>query len=320
MPSFQTTSALAALKTRLYKDFQSAMTAAPAHSQRLGLYTVIDSDTEFNTYNWLAAMAGMREWLGPRIVESFKERSFTIYNKHYEKTLEVNADQLDDSPMTAVADASLRMAIFLEGARKLEDDLLFNPSSTAMGAISGLLALATTSTCYDGQFFFDTDHPTDLDGTGTQSNYESTAFALTSANFQTARARMMGYKGENGRPLGIMPNLLVVPPALEKAAHDIVTAEFGSSGATNIQRGMAQVAVVPELSALPSGDTSWYLFDVQSPGPKPFILQNRQALKMVALTGPSDMPVFDRNVYQWGIDRRVGAGFGIWQKAFKGIA
>lgn len=318
MPSFQTTSALAALKTRIYHDFSKAFTGAPVHSQRLGLYTEMPSDTEYNTYDWLASMAGMREWIGPRIVESFKERSFTIYNKHYEKTLEVNADKLDDSPMSAIADAAARLAIFMEGARKLEDDLLLNPSSTAMGAVPGLLAVATTTVCYDGQYFFDTDHPTDLDSTGTQSNYESTGLALNSANFQTARARMMAFKGENGRPLGIMPNLLVVPPALEKAARDIVVAEFNSSGATNTQRGMATVEVVPELSAL--SDTAWYLFDTVSPGPKPFILQRRKELTLTALTGPSDMPVFDRNVYQWGMDRRVGAGFGIWQKAFKGVA
>ncbi len=319
MPGIQTTAALAALKTRLYKVFQDALVnQSPAHSMRLGLYSEMPSDTEFNTYDWLASQPGMREWLGPRIVEGFKERAFTIYNKHYEKTLEVNADKLDDSPMTAVGDAAARLSILLEAARKLEDDLLFNTTSTAMGVISGLLASATTTTCYDGQYYFDTDHPTDLDATGTQSNYESTGFALSDTNFQTARARMMAFKGENGRPLGILPNLLVVPPALEKTAHTIVTAQYGASGASNVQQGMARVEVIPELSAL--SDTAWYLFDTQSSGAKPFILQNRKPLNMVSLMGPTDAPVFDRNVYQWGIDRRVGAGFGVWQKAFKGVA
>jgi phage major head subunit gpT-like protein len=317
MPGIQTPAALAALKTRLFKDFQAAMTASPVHSARLGLYTTINSDTEFNTYDWLASMPGMREWIGPRIVEGFKERSFTIYNKHFERTLEVNADKLDDSPMSAIADASLRMSLFMEAARKLDDDLLFNATTTAMGGISGLLAAGTATVCYDGQFFFDTDHPTDLDATGTQSNYEAAAFALTGPNFATARARMMAYKGENGRPLGIMPNLLVVPPALENTAHGIVTALYGSSGASNVQVGQAKVEVVPELAAI--SDVQWYLFDTISPGPKPFILQNRKPLSLVALTAESDPEKFRRNVYQWGIDRRVGAGYGIWQKAFKGV-
>lgn len=315
---FQTTSVLAALKTQLDKNFRSTFGNAAVHSKRLGLYSEIPSGAKSNTYDWLANMAGMREWIGPRIVESFKERSFEIINKHYEKTLEVNINSLEDSAVSAISDAGARQMIFLEGANKLDDDLLFNPSSTAMGAVSGLLAVATSSTCYDGQNFFDTDHPTDLDATGTQSNYEAAAFALSSANFATARARMMGFKGENGRPLGIMPNLLVVPPALENTAHGIVTALVGASGATNTQAGLAKVEVIPELSAL--SDTAWYLFDTISAGVKPFILQNRSPLKMAMLSGPTDAPVFNRNAYEWGIDRRVGAGFGVWQRAFKGVA
>lgn len=319
MPGIQTPAALAALKTRLFTAFQAAMTASPVHSGRLGLYTVIDSDTEFNTYNWLASLPGMREWIGPRIVEGFKERSYTIYNKHYERTLEVNIDKLEDSPMSAIADAGLRMELLLEAARKLEDDLLFNAAVSApvMGQIGGLLAGGATTACYDGQFFFDTDHPTDLDGTGTQSNYEASGFALNTTNFATARARMMAYKGENGRPLGIMPNLLVVPPALENTAHGIVTALYGSSGASNVQVGQAKVEVVPELSAL--SDSRWFLFDTMSPGPKPFILQNRKPLNM-EFRGAGEAPAFERNVYQWGINRRCGAGYGVWQKAFSGSA
>lgn len=315
---FSTTTALAALKTQLAKNFRSTFGSAAVHSKRLGLYSEIPSSAKSNTYDWLANMAGMREWIGPRIVESFKERSFEIINKHFEKTLEVNIDALEDSAVSAIADAGARQMIFLEGANKLDDDLLFNASSTAMGAVSGLLGVATATTCYDGQYFFDTDHPTDLDATGTQSNYESTGFALTQANFITARTRMMGFKGENGRPLGILPNLLVVPPALENAAHLIVTAAYGSSGASNTTLGQARVEVVPELSAL--SDTAWYLFDTVSGGVKPFILQNRQPLRQVMLSGPTDAPVFNRNAYEWGIDRRVGAGFGIWQRAFKGVA
>lgn len=315
----QTPAVLAALKTRLHKDFQAALTKpAMVHSRRLGLYSYFDSDTEFETYDWLASMPGMRKWLGPRIVESFKERAYQIFNEHFEKTIEVDRDKLADSPMSAIGNAAARLAVIMEGANKLEDDLLFNASSTATGAISGLLALGASTVCYDGQYFFDTDHPTDLDGTGTQSNYEASGFALSAANYQTARSRMMSFKGENNRPLGIIPNLLAIPPALEKTGKEIVVAQVGSSGATNVQAGTAQVEVIPELAIL--GDTRWFLFDTITSGPKPFILQLREALKMVERTAPSDAPVFERNKLQWGLDRRCGAGFGIWQKAFSGSA
>lgn len=39
---------------------------------------------------------------------------------------------------------------------------------------------------------------------------------LTAANYAAARASMSSIKGDQGRVLGIRPNVLVVPPALER--------------------------------------------------------------------------------------------------------
>jgi phage major head subunit gpT-like protein len=41
---------------------------------------------------------------------------------------------------------------------------------------------------------------------------------LTPANYEAARAAMMAFKGDGGRPLGVKPNVLIVPPSLEGAA------------------------------------------------------------------------------------------------------
>ncbi len=313
MPGFSTTATLAALRTRLSKAFTDAMVNAPVFSDSLGLYTKTDIDTESLTLDWLATLGPMREWVGPRIVEGFKERSYQITTKHYEKTVEINKDKLDDSPMTAISSEETRMRLFTEAARKLEDDLLVDSSI-------GLIVNGHSRTGYDGQNFFDTDHPTDIDNvTGTQSNYESTGFALTAANLQTAWARMVGFRGENGRPLGAAPNVLVIPVALKKTADDILTAQYGSSGASNTQVGMIpRVVTIPELDAIST--TAWYLFDTASPGLKPFILLNRSPLKMVMKSAPTDDDVFWRNALVWGMDRRVGAGYGAWFKAFKGVA
>jgi phage major head subunit gpT-like protein len=307
MSGIQTPAALAALKTRLFKTFGEAMASAPVFSERLGLMTDMPSDTETNTYDWLASLSGMQEWIGPRMVDGFKERVFTIRNKHYEKTVEVNRDQLDDSPMTAIGSASERLRMLVESGRKLSDDLLLD-----------VLTNGHARTCYDGQNFFDTDHPTDLDAAGTQSNYEASGFALTGPNFATARARMMSFRGENGRPLGVRPNLLVVPPTLENTALGILQAIYGANGSSNVQAGQAKVEVVPELEAVST--TQWYLFDTQSTGAKPFIRQLRKALQLVGRTAENDEPVFTRNAYQWGVDARLGVGYGVWFKAFKGAA
>jgi phage major head subunit gpT-like protein len=77
--------------------------------------------------------------------------------------------------------------------------------------------------------------------------------ALNPATYAATRAAMMSVKNADGRPLGIKPSLLVVPPALEEAAREILQAQFiigdaAVGGAkTNIWQGTADLLVVPEL-------------------------------------------------------------------------
>ena len=66
---------------------------------------------------------------------------------------------------------------------------------------------------------------------------------LTATSYEEARVSMMERKGDYGRPLGIRPTHLVVPPSLEKDALEIVNAERLSSGATNVYRGTAELHV-----------------------------------------------------------------------------
>ena len=77
---------------------------------------------------------------------------------------------------------------------------------------------------------------------------------LNSTNYVAARAAMMSVQNADGRPLGLKPNLLLVPPSLEAEARQILQAQFiigdpTSGGAkTNIWQGTADLLVVPELT------------------------------------------------------------------------
>lgn len=66
--------------------------------------------------------------------------------------------------------------------------------------------------------------------------------------YKDARAALSGMKGDYGRPLGLKPKLLVVPPSLEGAALEIVNSERDAAGATNVWKGTAEVLVVPWLA------------------------------------------------------------------------
>ena len=71
---------------------------------------------------------------------------------------------------------------------------------------------------------------------------------LDAAHYKTARESMLGMKGDHGRPLGIRPTHLLVPPSLEGQALEILNAERNAAGATNVYKGTAQLLVCPWLA------------------------------------------------------------------------
>ena len=71
---------------------------------------------------------------------------------------------------------------------------------------------------------------------------------LNAANYAVARAGLGNIKGDHGSPLGITPNLLLVPPSLESAGRQIVNSEYGTGGITNEWKGTAELVVCPWLA------------------------------------------------------------------------
>jgi phage major head subunit gpT-like protein len=76
---------------------------------------------------------------------------------------------------------------------------------------------------------------------------------LNTTNYAAARAAMMSFTNAEGAPLGIKPSLMVVPPALESKAREILHAQFiigdpdTGGSKSNIWQGTSDLLVVPEL-------------------------------------------------------------------------
>ena len=60
--------------------------------------------------------------------------------------------------------------------------------------------------------------------------------------------------------------------------------------------------------------TAWYLIDL-SKSLKPFIFQQREALKMEAITNPNSEYVFTNDAYMFGSSWRGAFCYGFWQQA-----
>jgi len=262
------------------------------------------SSTRQNTYAWMAKLPTLREWVGERVVNAIASHTYTIENKDFELTLELDRnDILDDQYglFNPVAEEIGR------SSRKWPDQQLVK-----------LIKAGTTTLCHDGQNFFDVDHPVDryTPSLGIQSNLFN--LVLNPDNYSALRTAMMTWVGEDQQPMGVSPNLLVVPPQLEQMARLILHADFiapqklagetqvGTN--TNTLKGTADLLVIPELAGEPR---AWYLLDTTRVI-KPFVFQLRQAPNFVQYTDTKAESVFRRKKFVYGVDARGNAGFGLW--------
>ncbi|PZU43928.1 MAG: hypothetical protein DI566_13495 [Microbacterium sp.] len=71
---------------------------------------------------------------------------------------------------------------------------------------------------------------------------------LDATSYEAARAAMIGMKGDFGRPLGIRPNKLIVPPSLEGAGRRLLQSQLVNGGESNPWAGTAELVVVPWLA------------------------------------------------------------------------
>lgn len=287
----------------LYTGYSTAFAggfgATPSFYQRVA--QVVPSSTRSNEYGWMGQIPRVREWIGDRVVQNISTSAYTIRNRDFELTVGVSRNDIEDDNVGIYGPMFQELG---RSAAAFPDELLWP-----------LVASGFTTNCYDGQYFFDTDHPV-LDANGVAQSQSNTGGGsgtawylfdasrmmrpfifqnrksmdqlirkdqptddnvfdrkeyvygvdgrcnvgfgfwqlaygskqtLDAAAYATARENIMGRKGDFARPLGLMPNLLVVPPSLEGAGRDILESDTLATGGRNKWYRTAELLVVPWL-------------------------------------------------------------------------
>ena len=148
---------LRTLGTSFNSKFKNGL--AMAASQRELVATTVPSSTASEEYGWLGKVPGMREWLGDRVIQNIETHEYTIKNRDWEQTIGVERNKIEDDNVGIYA------PLFEEMGRATEahpEELVFN-----------LLKAGFATPCYDGQNFFDTDHPV-LDANGEEISVANT--------------------------------------------------------------------------------------------------------------------------------------------------
>ena len=144
------------LRTTVRGEFNIAFKNANATSLYKRLATTIKSTSKTNTYDWLGKFPQMREWVGKRVLKDMSEASYQITNKKYEATLGVDRADIEDDNLGLYS--TIAQSMGQEANEFLDRE------------IAKLLKNGFTTTCYDGQNFFDEEHPVfeKVDGTGSK--------------------------------------------------------------------------------------------------------------------------------------------------------
>ena len=296
---------LTAVFISLKTTFQKAFDAAPSQWQETAMR--VSSDSSQNDYSWLSNFPRMRKWIGDKVVRALEAFKYTIVNEDWEATLEVDRNHIKDDSL-GVYGPQAEMAGY--SAKQLPDDI-----------VSELKNKGFENKCYDGQYFYDTDHPV-VDGNGNtksvsnkgQAPLSAATRALAEASYGAARQAIMTGKDNDGRPLALIPNVLEVPSALETVGRSLLENEKLDDDKPNPYRNTARLLVNPRLSS----DTAWFLHVTTMPV-KPFIFQDREPARFVEQTDDSSDDVFMRKKYKFGAEARGAGGYAFWQMSYGSV-
>jgi len=130
----------------IYKTFSTIFNQAlEAAASQVDLVAMrVPSTGRSVDYKWLGNFPQMREWLGDRVIKDLSGFHYEIVNKPYESTIEVDRDDIEDD----------QIGVYTPMIQGLAQSAKVHPDILAFA----LLKLGFSTKCYDGQYFFDTDH------------------------------------------------------------------------------------------------------------------------------------------------------------------
>lgn len=331
------------LFTTVETKFWQAYTLEQLFYQRLT--TTYPAASEVVLMSWLQMTGRLREWLGPRMVETPSPMTYQVPIKLFEKTLNVDKYKIEDDQYQVYYPVVTNLG---KQAAKNPDyqlrDLLLN-----QGSWTGAFQTGT-----DGVNHWSTAHPVDFfdASKGTYCNdYTSGGFTvngkligggLSINGYATAWEDMSLRPSESGEPQEVEGNLMLTGSMLAITAKTVLQASFFGApvignlgtqatpagfpaavaanpnqymvGATeNVFKGNSDLLIWRDLTsgtAIGGGTYNdvWYLCDVGKPV-RPFSWLQRMAPKFAFIVDPTNPMVFSTHSFTYGVEARGSAAW-----------
>jgi phage major head subunit gpT-like protein len=133
------TAASSAFTTKYQTAYEKA---EPTYEQ---VATVVQSISLEQGYGWLEKFPRLKEWIGARQLKALAGHKYTVKNKEFESSVSIGRSEFEDNSYGQYSPIFAEMG---REARIYPDDIVYS-----------LLAMGDTELCFDGQPFFDSEHP-----------------------------------------------------------------------------------------------------------------------------------------------------------------
>lgn len=273
------------------------------------------SDQASETYPWLGMPPALREWIGGRQAKGFSQNGVTIANKHFEATLEI---ALKDLRRDKTGQIRARLAEFAQRGQTHFASLL-----------STLIVNGAATVCYDGQYFFDTDHSegssgtlsnsiqTDISALGAEAHGSVTVPSkeemLQSITYSISQ--FFTFKDDQGEPINEDARAfhVMVPVGLAAAAQAALSrTNINGPGMFEIDGYSIALSVNPRLTA-----ASWTdkFVTFRTDGSIKPLIRQEETVPAIKVKDEQSEFAFDNDAIQIGIDTWRNVGYGRWQGA-----
>lgn len=290
---------------------------------------VLRTEDNEELYAWLGQVPRLTKFSGKNKFDELNEFDWAVSNEKYQNGLRLPRYWIENDKTDMV---NLRVGEFADAANSHWIDIFF---TLLLGAEAGI--------CYDGQFFFDTDHSEGE--SGVQANKGDVSLAtipasVTGSPTNPSPAQMAGviietinriiaFKDDRGYLCNEnMSNFLVmVPPNLHRSALTAITATVIDGGDTNMLRSQSEYSITVKSTPRINAWTDKFVVFALDGRRKPFLRQQKIP------RNPAGMYNFDGILYWelWtgsehykkedevliNIETERGARYGDWRKAYQ---
>ena len=247
----------------------------------------IKSSARIEKYPQTILAGAMREWVGDRVINEVKGKVLEVVNKDYEHTEGVSRNDIEDDAI------GFYEALFYE----------MGLNAANLWAELSTEALTGNGKWADEKAFFLADRRI---GKAAINNIVSGE--LSAETYEAAASQMMMFTKADGKtPLGLVPDLLVVGPALKNSAKRILKMEMvveDGVAVSNPNKDEADILVNPYLVG--ENSKKWFLMCTKR-GIKPVVVQKRKEGALQRWDKESDECVKVHNRNDYGIHYRGAA-------------